>query len=164
MEFEVISNDTLVPGAGFTISLPGADFTSGLVENEAGTLENNGDGSFLFTPVQDWIGTVQVAYEVCYEDCPELCSMAVVTIDTDVSSEECFIPGVLSPNGDDKNDALIISCNVDPAKEGGILIFNQWGSRVFEAFPYNNDWTGVYEDKQTDDDQDPVRGCVTIFR
>ena len=177
MEFEVISNDTtLVSGAGFTIRLLDADPVSGLVENEAGSLESNGDGSFLFTPAQDWIGIVQVAYEICYEDCPELCSTAVVTIDTDVSSEECFIPGVLSPNGDDRNDALIISCNPDPGKEGGIFIFNQWGSKVFEAFPYNNDWTGLYEGeelpdgvyyyiyKQTDDDQDPVRGCVTIFR
>ena len=174
MEFEVISNDTLVPGAGFTIRLP--DAVSGLVENEAGTLQNNGDGSFLFTPVRDWIGKVQVAYEICYEDCPELCSMAVVTIDTDVSSEECFIPGVLSPNGDDKNDALIISCNPEPAKGGGIMIFNQWGSKVYESFPYNNDWNGLYKGeelpdgvyyfiyKQTDDDQDPKKGCVTIFR
>ena len=102
--------------------------------------------------------------------------MAVVTIDTDVSSEECFIPNVLSPNGDDRNDVFIISCNPDPAKGGGILIFNQWGSKVFESFPYNNDWAGLYEGeelpdgtyyyiyKQTDDDQDPERGFVTIFR
>ena len=170
VEFEVISNDTLTAGAGFTINLLN-EFTS-----EAGSLTNNGDGSFSFTPVQDWIGKVQVAYELCYEDCPELCSMGIVTIDTDVPSEPCFIPSVLSPNGDDKNDALIISCNSDPPKGGGIMIFNQWGAKVYQAFPYTNDWKGTYEGEdlpdgtyyyiysQTDGDPDPKKGCVTIFR
>ena len=168
-EFEVISNDTLAAGAGFTISILND------VDTEAGTIQNNGDGSFNFSPVQDWIGKVQFAYEICYEACPELCSMGIVTVDTDVSSEECIIPGVLSPNGDDRNDALIISCNSDPPKGGGIMIFNQWGAKVYESFPYNNDWIGTYQGEDLPDgvyyyiftetdDADPVKGCVTIFR
>jgi len=176
VEFEIISNDTLEAGAGFSINLPNDTTNSGILVNEAGTVTSNGDGSFNFSPVQDWIGKNQFLYEVCYEECPQLCSMAAVTIDTDVPTDECFIPGVLSPNGDDKNDALIISCNSDPPKGGGIIIFNQWGSKVFEAFPYSNDWSGTYQGddlpdgvyfyiySQTDNDPEPVKGCVTIFR
>ena len=176
VEFEIISNDTLLSGAGFSINLPGDTTNSGMLVNNAGTITSNGDGSFNFAPVQDWIGKNQFLYEVCYEECPQLCSMATVTVDTDVPTDECFIPSVLSPNGDDKNDALIISCNSDPPKGGGIIIFNQWGAKVFEAFPYSNDWNGTYQGddlpdgvyyfiySQTDGDPDPVKGCVTIFR
>lgn len=174
-EFEVINNDTLVAGAGFTIGILNDGTTTSTLDTEAGTIQSNGDGVFNFNPVDDWIGTVQFAYEICYEACPELCSMGIVTVDTDVSSEECIIPGVLSPNGDDKNDALIISCNSDPPKGGGIMIFNQWGAKVFESFPYNNDWIGTYQGEdlpdgvyyyifRDTDDADPVKGCVTIFR
>jgi len=176
VEFEVLSNDSLAAGAGFSINLLNDTTNSGMLVNNAGTITSNGDGSFRFMPEMDWIGKNQFLYEVCYEECPQLCGMAAVTIDTDVPTDECIIPNVLSPNGDDKNDALIISCNSDPPKGGGIIIFNQWGSKVFEAFPYSNDWTGTYQGddlpdgvyfyiySQTDDDPDPVKGCVTIFR
>ena len=55
------------------------------------------------------------------------------------------------------------------------MIFNQWGAKVYESFPYNNDWIGTYQGEDLPDgvyyyiftetdDADPVKGCVTIFR
>ena len=54
---------------------------------------------------------------------------------------ELFIPQLLSPNNDGKNDVLIIDgLEIYPRNE--LVIFNRWGETVFEASPYNNDWEG----------------------
>jgi len=86
-EFEVIANDSLVQGVGFTIAIINNGMPVNQLDTEAGMISSNNDGSFNYVPTQDWIGKVQFAYEICYESCPELCSMEIVTIDTDVPSQ-----------------------------------------------------------------------------
>ena len=130
-----------------------------------------------YTPATDFVGMDQVAYEVCYVDCPTLCDMATITLRTEFDTSECIVPTFISPNNDGFNDALIISCVPDVPKVGSeLIVFNEWGSEVFRESPYQNNWQGTYNGqdlpdgtyyyifKEDNDDTNPVKGYVTIFR
>ena len=167
IDFNVLENDTLALDAPFTVTVT--------PESSSGELINNGDGTFSYTPNEGFIGVDQLSYEVCYETCSDLCATSFLTIRTEISDDLCTYPSYLSPNGDDQNETLILSCNSsDP--ESGIIIFNQWGAKIFESFPYNNDWDGTYKGKDlpdgtyfyiyknSRDDMTAVKNCLTIFR
>ena len=50
---------------------------------------------------------------------------------------------VFTPNGDGKNDLWIIK-NINDFNTCSIKIFNRQGLTMYEAYPYNNDWNGIY--------------------
>ena len=51
------------------------------------------------------------------------------------------IPDGFSPNGDGINDLFVIrGISAYPTNE--ITIFNRWGTKVFDAAPYANNWDG----------------------
>ncbi len=89
---------------------------------------------------------ISFIYEICSKACPNLCDMATVTIR--IFDGECkFIPNVFTPNGDDQNDTFEIPClETGRYTDNSLIVFNQWGSMVFEAAPYSNApdkaWTG----------------------
>jgi gliding motility-associated-like protein len=51
------------------------------------------------------------------------------------------IPQFLSPNGDNQNELWIIQ-NTAQYPSIKVTVYNRWGSVVYEAEPYNNDWNG----------------------
>ena len=51
-----------------------------------------------------------------------------------------FIPQGISPNGDGKNDKLIIPGIL--STKNTLTIFNRWGEIVFETKDYKNNWGG----------------------
>ncbi|RXK50640.1 gliding motility-associated C-terminal domain-containing protein, partial [Aquirufa rosea] len=59
-------------------------------------------------------------------------------LDADVCPS--FIPQGISPNGDGKNDKLIIPGIL--GTKNTLTIFNRWGEVVFETKDYKNDWGG----------------------
>ncbi len=69
---------------------------------------------------------------------------------TDTFSIECLplidvvAPQFLSPNGDNLNDIWLLQ-NTAQYPELEVKIFNRWGSLVYEAQPYLNDWNGWSE-------------------
>ena len=85
-------------------------------------------------------------YEVCNLRCPDACSYTTVVFNV-AGPGECFLPNIITPNGDNLNDVFIVpaTCIVG---EGGVVVeltvFNQWGDQVFHAVPYLNDWEGTY--------------------
>ncbi len=52
-----------------------------------------------------------------------------------------FIPNVITPNGDNRNDRLVIDLK-DPASVMDIVIFNRWNNVVYQNKKYNNTWDG----------------------
>lgn len=48
------------------------------------------------------------------------------------------IPNIITPNGDQRND-YFTATNGCPAR---LQVFSRWGSKVFEAARYQNDWNG----------------------
>ena len=87
-------------------------------------------------------------YEICSRACTNLCDVANVRvtvlpgIGVDTTNT---VPNAITPNGDGKNDLLLIDELIFDAVDfpkSELIIFNRWGDVVFSASPYNNDWGG----------------------
>ncbi|MFN6039260.1 MAG: choice-of-anchor L domain-containing protein, partial [Bacteroidota bacterium] len=70
------------------------------------------------------------------------------TIVVEVKDCNVNIPNVVTPNNDGLNDALYFK-NLEQFPGSSLLVFNRWGSLVFESSNYNNAWVpdvsdGVY--------------------
>ena len=171
LDFLVFLNDSLNLNVGYTLQV-----TSGVSNGE---LIDNGNGSFTYIPNNGFVGIDQFVYRVCYDDCPEYCDFAVVTIRIEFPEDQCVIPTVITPNGDGVNDIVFISCLENGNfPENQIMIFNEWGDLIFDAQPYQNDWAGTLKDtgKELPDgvyfyifskqanDPEPQRGHVTVIR
>ena len=59
-----------------------------------------------------------------------------------IESCESIIPQIISADGNGKNDSWVL--NLDPSAK--VDIYNRWGSLVFTASPYMNDWNGQTSD------------------
>jgi len=90
------------------------------------------------------------------------------------AGNECFIPNILSPNGDNVNDQLLIGC-LNQFSDASIIVFNRWGDVVFEAAPYLNDWEGTHDGEplpagtyfysiKLTPESTPLQDFITIFR
>lgn len=86
-----------------------------------------------------------ITYRICAAGCPQLCATAKVTIDIDALND-CRVPNIITPNNDGINDFLRIPClDSFVGNTSSITIFNEWGSQVFEALPYLNNFDGKYK-------------------
>ncbi len=166
--FNVLENDVLVPLSDFVITSVGA--LQGLTDL--------GNGEFSYTGEQGG----EFLYEVCSRSCPDLCDQALVTIRLQ-DDRECQVPNIFTPNGDDVNDWLEIPC-LDSGlyPQNSLIVFNQWGDKVYEASPYANNatdgWKGTLNGEAGKDlpdavyfyifkpgsGQAPIKGFVEIFR
>jgi gliding motility-associated-like protein len=109
--------------------------------------DNSDENQFIGVGEDPSGDTESLQYEICYNDCPDICNSAdiALTIGENVS---CFVGNVITPNNDGYNDALIAPClqnNNFPSNS--ILIFNQYGDEVFSASPYDNNWAGTANGK-----------------
>ena len=52
-----------------------------------------------------------------------------------------MIPEGFTPDGDGQNDLFVIE-GIENYPGNTIIIFNRWGSKVYETSPYNNEWDG----------------------
>ena len=94
------------------------------------------NGWLAYTPVKDFIGQpTHGVYRLCNQICPTLCSEATVTI----NYPRRFI--IITPNGDGLNENFVLpELFGNPSNQ--LTIINRWGSVVYEAKPYQNDWHG----------------------
>lgn len=72
--------------------------------------------------------------------------------------EDCLtveVPDAFSPNGDGVNDIFFIP-NLTTYPNHSLKIFNRWGTQVFEAAPYQNDWDGRSQHAATIGQELPV--------
>jgi gliding motility-associated-like protein len=171
--FNVLLNDILVPVSDFVITQIGNPLP--------GQTQLDSTGLFQYIATGQ-SGQASFIYQVCSRSCPDLCDMATVTIT--VNDRECsFIPNIFTPNGDGINDFLEIPC-LDSGQYTGnsLVVYNQWGDRVYEAEPYDNDpataWQGTLNGEAGKDLPDgvyfyifkpapndpPIKGFVEIFR
>lgn len=58
-----------------------------------------------------------------------------------INGDELFIPTVITPNGDGKNDKFRI-LGIDRFPGSKLTIYNRWGNVVFQSNSYNNEWGG----------------------
>lgn len=142
-----------------------------------GTATVTQDGFIFYTSDSETPQEDRIEYEVCYVDCPSLCSRAIVNINLDYDTEKCITMTVITPNGDGQNDEFYISCleEGDKLPSNSLVIYNEYGDEVYSAAPYLNDWQGTYEGKRLPDGtyyfifrESPrgaqQRGFITIYR
>lgn len=110
-----------------------------------GTMQKLAEGSYTYTPPIQFAGETQFTYRICSEECPDLCSEAVITLQVSVNND-CEVPTLITPNNDNVNDRLVIPCLADISKynRNTLSVFNEWGDEVYRASPYTNDWEGTY--------------------
>lgn len=147
-----------------------------------GTLLEQEEGIISYAPNRNFYGIDTVLYEICNLNCSDMnaqnaCNTAIllITVDGTSPSGECFVPNLISPNGDGVNDFLEFGC-LEEYPNNRLSIFNRWGSKVYEAAPYNNDWQGewnghplpasvyFYVFKPVLGEPGSIQGHFTIFR
>jgi gliding motility-associated-like protein len=71
-------------------------------------------------------------------------SSASITIT--VAEDIALLEGsnVLTPNGDGKNDKLIIK-NIDLYPDNMLILFDRAGREIYTKKGYNNEWDGTYQ-------------------
>ncbi|MBL7827999.1 MAG: gliding motility-associated C-terminal domain-containing protein, partial [Saprospiraceae bacterium] len=169
-DFNVLLNDTYEAD----------DYTLTVVTPLQG-LSNHGNGLFSFE-AGNKNTTYYFNYRLCSKACPNLCDEGIVAITA--RERICsYIPNIITPNGDGLNDILVIPClDTEPYPENKLVVYNQWGDKVYEAAPYSNDpgkaWKGelygeagrglpdatyFYIFKPTPD-HEGLKGFVEIFR
>jgi gliding motility-associated-like protein len=114
----------------------------------SGTASVNPDGTIDYTPNNNFFGQDQLMYELCSQGCE--CAVATVFINV-ITDDKCAVPSVITPNGDNINDAFIIPClfdtNLYPNSQ--VLIFNRWGDEVYRSVvPYQNTWQGTFNGQE----------------
>ena len=168
-DIDVVVNDELAGLTDWTISLVS------LPEN--GTIEEV-NGSFVYTPNQNYFGQDFFVYEICDVICPDNCSEATVRLNISGNSttEECFVPNIITPNGDGKNELFKVPCVDNDFLNNRLKIFNRWGDEVYQAAPYKNDWGGTFKGQPlpagtyfyllwlTESEVDCLSGYFTITR
>jgi gliding motility-associated-like protein/uncharacterized repeat protein (TIGR01451 family) len=58
-----------------------------------------------------------------------------------VEIQQFFIPNVITPNNDRKNDEFVIN-GLSKFASNELIIFDRWGSHIFQKKGYQNDWSG----------------------
>ena len=129
----VFTNDRLPANFNFTV----------IRQPEFGRIEFS-NGMVRYVADNRFVGQVSFEYEICSDDCPDLCAKALVSIDVG-SDTECFAPSIITPNGDGINDYFVVPClNLIGFQNNRLSVFNQWGNQVYSSAPYNNNWDGTY--------------------
>ena len=135
-----------------------------------------------YEPSPTFVGSDTIVYTVCNTNGFNESAMIIIS----VNPPDCdlTVPGGLSPNGDGKNDLLIIPEIVlcEEYRENEITIFNRWGSVVYNRINYGTDsewWDGSWDNNleplpagtyfyviETDFDNggQMFKGAVEVFR
>lgn len=144
---------------------------SPLLSNGKGNFSGSGSGNgtvggvFCLTPRCSWLEDADRSFPVRITAWTEECSSAdsvfwegVVNIqDPSKLALENF-PNVVTPNGDDNNDAFFLTDVSTPCEEKfSIIIFNRWGTSVFESTTPDFVWNC------TDKSGSPVAEGVYFF-
>lgn len=72
---------------------------------------------------------------------PDLTNNTATTREENVNGEAIFIPNVITPNGDGKNDQFRI-IDISRYPNSSLFIYNRWGNMVYQSKNYRNDWDG----------------------
>ncbi len=106
-------------------------------------------GMATYTPNPTFVGTDSFHYALCDNGYLRLCDSAYAVF-TILPPNELVIPNGFSPNGDGINDFLEIEA-ILLFPGNSLMIFNRWGSQVFEANGYHNEWGGTFNENPVPD-------------
>jgi gliding motility-associated-like protein len=70
----------------------------------------------------------------------------VVVRTVNCTEKDEYLPNAFTPNGDTKNDVLLVRSNV--IEELEFVIYNRWGQEVFKSMDINVGWDGTCDGKE----------------
>ena len=128
--------------------------------------------SYLWYPTQDTtdtltavMGQTTIFYVNIEDECGKSISSAPVTI---IKQCPLIIPNVITANDDGTNDVFIIQ-NISDYPENEVWFYNRWGTELFYAKGYQNDWEpkvtdGVYYYVIDNKVDEPFKGFFSVFK
>lgn len=134
LEINVLENDSLTGWSNTSLEL--------IIEDENGEWQLQSDGSLTFSPSAGFTGSAAAVYEVCGIVCDTLlCLQGDIKVQVLRCEDDIGKTILVTANSDGLNDFLHFPC-VGQYPDNSIVIINRWGSPVFRAAPYQNDWDG----------------------
>lgn len=110
--------------------------------NGGGNIENPGQ---VTTNVNNFeLGTNWLVYAIEHPECPTVYDTLLV-VNNLCDDFDPVIPTVITPNFDGVNDIFVIANLEVVYPECEVIIFNRWGSVVFESVGYAAPWDGTYK-------------------
>ncbi len=88
---------------------------------------------------------------------------------TELILEKLYVPNIITPNNDGKNDQFIIN-GIEDNGDWFLEIYNRWGEEIYHNESYNNSWTGddlrdgTYYYLLTAPDETTCKGWIQITR
>ena len=141
-ELDLMANDSFPVGVESPYTVEVAIDGGGIIMQEDTLIE--------FIPQLGYEGIVSGTYMICGTFCPDFCLEAPFEIEIQGrlggNDKEWDVPNGITPNNDGTNDVLILDPlieNPEAYENNELLIFNRWGTIVYQAAPYLNDWDGV---------------------
>ncbi len=140
-----------------TVPLPNANFTSNpqpvIISNPVVFSDNSsiyggnaiswywsfGDGSFDINQNPTHIYTSPGTYTVCLAMQTTEGCLDTICEEIEVIPAELILPNVVTPNGDNMNDALYFKY-LEFFGTNNLKVYNRWGMIIYEKDNYLNDW------------------------
>lgn len=171
--------DTISPSvvcANLTIELQNGEATIGVADVLASVSDNCGEASLTLeaAPINFFTtGDHFVTLTATDQSGNSASCVAIVSIPGSITENELIIPSGFSPNGDGIADLWEIQ-GLAAYPGNSITIFNRWGSELWKASPYGNDWNGTADGEvpagvyfyQLDlgNGEEPVSGYIQLNR
>lgn len=134
-ELDILENDLLKDQAIITALI---------TQPEVGIAQINESDNLTLNFTDTYEGILSFDYEICLAECPEICDVGTVIFQTKRAD---FCPSGFTPNGDGVNDTFVFPTIRDNAFDqwpnNEFMVFNRWGTIVYYAKPYQNDWDGT---------------------
>lgn len=142
LEADLLSNDT-IPGGAEVVEI-GDPFVGGL-EPRFGEVGISWGANGFRMNYQALPGFCAVTDSFRYIACNTyFCDTATVYIRISCVDDPLEVHQGFSPNGDGLNDTFVIE-GLSFFKNHHLLIYNRWGSQVYESYAYENDWDGSWQ-------------------
>ena len=135
---EPVSNAGLDQLLNFTnsavLNASGSNYLSGYWTSSNSSLIFEEETDSNTTVSELTVGLNELFWTIDNGICPEVSDQVFITV------KGIFVPDVVTPNGDNKNETFEIIGIENTINK--IQIFNRWGQIVFETEDYQNDWNG----------------------
>lgn len=107
-----------------------------------GGMEGNASATLMVTAKVIAGGAVENTAVVSGSDEESDMTNNTATVTANSGADDLFIPNVITPNGDGKNDKFMI-LGLAAYPNTAIMIYNRWGNMVYQSSDYKNDWDGT---------------------